>query len=41
MRLLVRPRVSVGLRYNLGLIDTLDNANVKNRTWALVAGLTF
>ena len=36
-----KMNLSVGLRYNLGLIDTFDNASAKNRTWALVAGLTF
>lgn len=36
-----KMNLSVGLRYNLGLVDAFDNADAKNRTWALVAGLTF
>lgn len=36
-----KMNLSVGLRYTLGLIDTFDNADAKNRTWALVAGLAF
>lgn len=36
-----KMNLSVGLRYNLGLVDTFDHADAKNRTWALVAGLTF
>lgn len=33
--------LSVGLRYNLGFIDTFDGTDAKNRAWALMAGLTF
>ncbi len=33
--------LSISVRYTHGLIDTFDNVDAKNRTWAFMAGLTF
>lgn len=33
--------LSFSVRYTHGLIDTFDNVDAKNRTWAFMAGLTF
>lgn len=36
-----KMNLSIGLRYNLGFVDTFDNTDAKNRVWSLLAGLTF